>query len=51
MTTGIDDVEWLDAKVCELSDRLKKIQRAVEDEPEENLRRALLLIIEGDDDD
>jgi hypothetical protein len=28
-TTGIDDVEWLDAKVCELSDRIDQLEAAL----------------------
>ena len=27
MTTGITDVEWLDAKVCELSEELVRIRK------------------------
>lgn len=29
MTTGITDVEWLDAKVCELSDENKRLRAAL----------------------
>lgn len=29
MTTGIDDVEWLDAKVCEQAKRIAELEKSI----------------------